>query len=108
MDTGADTTCISPKVVKDVGLSPIGKKLVGGATGSRATNYYEFAVGLQIGEVTIPSPGQTQADFSFQMIEEGSEWPGNPSRGFEVLLGRDILCRGIFALSFDGHFILSF
>ena len=107
LDTGADSTCISPKVVTDVGLSPLGKLLMGGSTGSSPTNYYEFAVGLQIGVIATPT-GHPQADFQFQMIEQGAEWPGNPERSCEVLLGRDILCRGIFSLSFDGHLILSF
>jgi hypothetical protein len=31
----------------------------------------------------------------------------NPSSPFEILLGRDLLCRGAFTLSFDGHFTLS-
>ena len=89
-------------------MSPLGKLLMGGSTGSAPTNYYEFAVGLQIGVTTAASPGRTPADFQFQMIEQGAEFPGNSERGYDVLLGRDILCKGIFSLSFDGHFILSF
>lgn len=26
---------------------------------------------------------------------------------FQILLGRDILCRGVFTMSFDGHFTFS-
>jgi hypothetical protein len=28
--------------------------------------------------------------------------------GFDVLIGRDILCKGILTLSFDGHYLLCF
>jgi hypothetical protein len=35
------------------------------------------------------------------------EFAGDPSRSFQMLLGRDILCRGTFTMSFDGHFTFS-
>lgn len=37
-------------------------------------------------------------------VMEFTPAPGGP---FEILVGRDILCQGTFALSFDGHFTLS-
>lgn len=36
----------------------------------------------------------------------GSEFD-NTNCGFDVLLGRDVICKGIFSMSFDGHAVLS-
>jgi hypothetical protein len=46
VDTGASCTCLSAKAIKDVGLNPIGKQLVGGVHGSKLTNQYQFQVVL--------------------------------------------------------------
>ena len=32
------------------------------------------------------------------------EFAGDPGSRFQILLGRDILCRGTFTMSFDGHY----
>jgi hypothetical protein len=37
----------------------------------------------------------------------GVEFMPQPGSGFDMLLGRDILCRGVFSMSFDGHAIFS-
>jgi hypothetical protein len=102
-DTGASSTCISPKVVADLGLLPMGKMPVAGVHGSVPTNTYQFNVGIyftQRAEASGIVSGQM-----FLAPVFGTEFV-NAGTAFDVLLGRDVLCRGMMSLSFDGRFTL--
>lgn len=103
IDTGASCTCITPKVVNDVGLTPVGKQSVGGVHGKKIVNQYQFQVALLFPQ-SQAATGLVNANVMVTPVT-GVEFdsPG----GFEVLLGRDIICRGILQISFDGHGILS-
>jgi hypothetical protein len=103
LDTGASCTCITAKVIKDVGLLPTGKQQVGGVHGVGTTNAYSFQVGLVFPQSQLSS-GIMNVNMSLHQVN-GVEF--SSIDGFEVLLGRDILCLGIFSMSFDGHAILS-
>lgn len=104
IDTGATDTCISQRIVDDLGLVPTGKILMAGATGVSPVDQFTFGVGL-----LLPS-AQTQAGSGSAgllvkrtqgcLFEKGAA-------AFDVLLGRDIICTGAFHLSYDGHFTLS-
>jgi predicted aspartyl protease len=103
IDTGASCTCITPKVVTDVGLTPVGKQSVGGVHGKKIVNQYQFQVALVFPQ-SQAATGLVNAN-AMAISVTGVEFdsPG----GFDVLLGRDIICRGLFHLSFDGHGTLS-
>lgn len=60
IDTGATLTCISPKVVQEIGLQPTGKSTMTGSTGSSAVNTYQFGVGFMTNQVQTPT-GNSQA-----------------------------------------------
>ncbi|MBI4082743.1 MAG: aspartyl protease family protein [Candidatus Lambdaproteobacteria bacterium] len=105
LDTGATSTCISPRVVQEVGPKPTGKAQMIGATGVEAKNTYHFGVGFLLNPVQQPS-GLMAGNLSVMELD-GMEF-SYEGTGFDVLLGRDVLCKGAFSLSFDGHFILSF
>lgn len=103
IDTGASCTCISPKVIKDLNLPPIGKQLVGGVHGNNPTNLYQFQVVL-----AFPQSQQVSGVMRMNVLASlvsGVEFVS--SGGFDVLLGRDIICTGSFSMSFDGHAVLS-
>jgi len=104
VDTGASCTCITDKIIKAVGLNPIGKTQVGGVHGAGTTNSYQFQLGLVFPQSQAPT-GTVVADVSMFQIN-GIEFKPTGG-GFDVLLGRDVLCRGAFSMSFDGHAILS-
>lgn len=104
IDTGASCTCISRKVISDIGLSPIGRQRVGHAQGSGATNQYQFQVAFVFPTAQAPS-GVVQANVVAHLVT-GVEF-SPPIGSFDVLLGRDIICTGAFSMSFDGHAILS-
>lgn len=100
IDTGASNTCISAKVIADLGLSPSGKVAVGGVHGSQATNGYQFQVAI----VFIQGPpSATGAVLTNAHVTPVSGVEFIPSGAFDVLLGRDVICMGSFTMTFDGH-----
>lgn len=105
LDTGASVTCISKNVIDEVQLDPVGKTRMSGATGVTDVDQYNFCVGFISDAVQQPS-GIMSGALQLHWVE-GCEF-SNHGFGFDVLLGRDILCRGVFSISFDGHFVLSF
>ena len=105
IDTGASSTCLSSRVVDAVGLQPTGKAMMQGATGASAVNQYSFLVGFV--QNSTQRPDGSFDGMLTQMAVQGMEFDGGGST-FDVLLGRDILCRGVFTMSFDGHYAFSF
>lgn len=99
VDSGASCTCISPKVVRDVGLRPIGKQAVGGMHGRKVINTYQFRVVLLFPVGNNPAGGVLANAVAFNVT--GVEF--EPSASFDVLLGRDVLCQGQFSMGWDGH-----
>lgn len=104
-DTGASITCISNSVVKAVGLKPSGKTQMSGSTGQGTVNQYAFVVGLMWGTQQNPT-GTFNGNMASHVVQ-GCEFT-NHGFGFEVLLGRDIICKGVLTMSFDGHFVFAF
>lgn len=104
IDTGATLTCISPKVAQEVGLQPIGKTMMIGATGRSAVNSYHFGVGFLTNQIQAPT-GQVSATLETRFVD-GMEFVVEGA-AFDVLLGRDVICTGTFTLSFDGHMLLA-
>jgi hypothetical protein len=105
IDTGASCTCITQKIVQDVGLQPIGKSPMSGATGLKDVDQYLFAVGFMLN--ARPEPTGTISGNLTLMQVHGCEFSDH-AFGFDVLIGRDIICKGSFTLSFDGHWLLAF
>jgi predicted aspartyl protease len=99
IDTGASCTCITPKVVSDVGLTPIGKQSVGGVHGRKAVNQYLFQVAFLFPQSQAATGAVTANAVAIPVTGVEFDSPG----GFDVLLGRDVICRGILHISWDGH-----
>ena len=92
MDTGADSTCISPQIVGSLGLQPNGKVAVSGSTGSSPMNQYMVDLLLQFGQNSIFYENR-------MVVEYASSSPHH-----NMLIGRDIICSGVFSMDFGGHF----
>jgi predicted aspartyl protease len=93
LDTGASLTCISPKVAKALGVKPIGLVPVSSASHPNLpTNTYLIDIGVVFGDL-ITWQSNTQ-------VLEFQPAAGSP---YEMLLGRDLICRGALTVSFDGH-----
>jgi len=93
LDTGATITCVSPRVAQTIGLQAIGMRPMISATHSVPVNVYLVDLLLPFGTAGYIISGAQVMEFS----PEG----GSP---FQMLVGRDIICRGSLTLSFDGHF----
>lgn len=96
VDTGATLTCISPSLATAIGVNPIGMRPMVSATHSVPTNVFLVDLVLPFGANSLILP-------SVQVMEFNA---GNTTP-FQVLIGRDIICRGVFTMSFDGHFSFS-
>lgn len=96
VDTGASSTCISPSLATAIGVNPIGMRPMISATHSVPTNVYLVDLVVPFGANSIILP-------SIQVME----FNAGTNAPFQVLIGRDIICRGVFTMSFDGHFSFS-
>lgn len=99
IDSGASCSCVSDKVIKAEGLVPSGKQPVGGVHGNQATNAYQFILGIPF--VQSQHVGGAIAANVIGFPINGVEFV--PMPGFDVLLGRDVICRGSLTMTFDGH-----
>jgi hypothetical protein len=75
-----------------------------GSTGTSTVDQYTFGVGFIFSAQQMPT-GAFNGQLSLHLVQ-GCEFTHH-GFGFDVLIGRDILCKGAFSMSFDGHFILS-
>lgn len=84
-DTGATNTAVTPRVVGECGLIPIGQTKIVGVHGEELSNVYLIDVclpnGVVVPEITV------------------SEVPGLTGEVDDVLLGMDIIGLGDFAVS---------
>jgi predicted aspartyl protease len=94
IDTGASNTCLTRAVADAVGLQPLGMRPMTSASQTTPTNVYLVDLFL---------PHIAAAVSSVNIMEFRTE-DGAP---FQMLIGRDIICRGALTLSFDGHFTLA-
>ena len=76
-------------------LRPVGKVTMHGSTGSSQMNQYRIDFILEFG-------AQSLAMSDFIAIEYSSN-----STFFDVLIGRDIICKGVLTMDFSGHFSFS-
>jgi hypothetical protein len=105
LDTGASATCISKNVIQNIGLQPSGKTSMSGSTGQSTVDQYTFLVGFIFGAQQAPT-GLFSGQLNLHLVQ-GCEFISH-GFGFDVLIGRDILCKGTLTISFDGHYVLSF
>ncbi len=104
IDTGASVTCISANVVHQLNLVPSGKTSMSGSTGAAAVDQYTFLLAFLFAAQQNPT-GTFSGQLNAHMVQ-GCEFT-NHGCGFDILIGRDILCKGSLHLSFDGHYTLS-
>jgi hypothetical protein len=107
IDTGAQSTCISRKVVEELQLAPIGRIPIRGVSGIRDHNFYLFRVGFEF-EAPSRQPGVKQVtvhivESPITAVELGAE-----DGDFDVLLGMDIIGLGSLKIDGDGSFSFSF
>lgn len=92
LDTGADTTCISPEIIRSLQLSPQGQIEIATPSGVAPANTY-------LVDIAIPFGNQLFVHDNQQVIE----FNGNTNH-YKGLIGRDIICSGVLNISFDGRY----
>ncbi|MEM8488295.1 MAG: aspartyl protease family protein [Bacteroidota bacterium] len=92
IDTGADTTCISPEVAHKLGLAPQGQIPMSTPSGTSPANTYLVDVGIPFGTAMHVVEGLQAIEFN------------GASSNYKGLMGRDIICMGDFHISFDGRY----
>lgn len=105
-DTGASGSCISRKVVEQVGLQPHGKREMISASHTTEVNTFLILLGIPIG--IRPEPrgtvsGQLTAFGPIEALEFNAD-----ATAFDVLLGMDVLGQGSVKFEADGHFSFCF
>jgi len=83
-DTGATGSCITIKVVKELGLLPTGRVLMGTANGAIQKNTYTIDIGLP-GKVIIQGVIASEVDAL--------------TSGCDALIGMDIITLGDFSIT---------
>jgi Aspartyl protease len=101
VDTGATHTCIAPSVAQRLNLAPRSMMPVSVPTGPGAANMYIVDLGIGFGDPA----GATIDWFAFENVQV-MEFLGN-SPHYEGLVGRDVICRGMFSIGLDGRFTFS-
>ena len=76
-----------------------------GSTGQSTVEQYTFLVGFVFGTQQTPTRA-VSGQLNLHLVQ-GCEFVSH-GFGFDVLIGRDILCKGRLSISFDGHYVLAF
>jgi hypothetical protein len=96
LDTGTTTTIIAPQVAQELGLQPTGRmRGLVGTMQSGAVETYRITL-------VLPMHGDAGVFSDLEVLEAPLD-----DGPIQVLLGLDILCRGVLTLSYDGHFTFS-
>ena len=109
VDTGASITSVTRQLAQTVGLPLIGMRPLGTAGGVVPANVYLADIAIPFGALPIGAPGQQMAanlpavtipDVTVMEFQSSSPQ-------FNMLLGRDIISRGMLTIGFDGRFTFS-
>jgi gag-polyprotein putative aspartyl protease len=110
IDTGASITSVTAALAQQVGLPLIGKRPIGTAGGIVGANIYLADIGIPfsaipsgpVGQPLPPANVVAATVTNITVLEFQC-----PSPHFQMLLGRDILCKGVFNIGFDNRFTFS-
>jgi hypothetical protein len=110
IDTGASITSVTANLAQQVSLPLIAKRPIGTAGGVVPANIYLADIAIPfsanpagaIGQPLPPAPVAVVPIPNIVVLEFQCASPH-----FQMLLGRDILCTGVFHMGFDNRFIFS-
>ena len=84
LDTGASDTCISPAIATALHLTPIGMRPMTSAHHTAPVNIYQVDVVILFGNQGFVLSNHPVVEFA-----------APPNSPFQVLIGRDIICRAL-------------
>ena len=88
LDTGASLTAIAPQLADVMGLTPVGRRILDTAAGTRRANAYNFTLGFRMDLVG----GLAQPPLFLPNEIYGIDF--TKGIAFNVLIGMDILSKG--------------
>lgn len=102
VDTGATKTCVSKRVVDKLGLDAKGKQMMNSASDLAEVNEYRIHLTIPTKDSEYPTEIKTEHWINRSVMELL-----NPSGGYDILLGMDILERCNLFIA-RGDFFLSY
>jgi hypothetical protein len=114
IDTGATTTMITTKVVKELNINPVTEMPIRGIHGVENRFFYLFHIGFYGNLITrevlekksIDTTKEVHSMYVYPKDILGAELSDQPN--FDVLLGMDVLSTGTLHIDRDGSFSFSF
>ncbi len=118
IDTGASNTCISQEYADDLQLIPIGMSSITTAGNNCVVNRYKIDFAIPVATTALQTTEENGEKITKEIIIDEKHWAHTqhkihsiPSigkdRGFDVILGMDILSR-MHITMFNNEIILSF
>ena len=97
-DTGATGSCVTSRLVQELGLIPVSKSSVITANGIRACNNYKLKIGFP-----FPTPNnsyrvETPSEIIVSEIDDNENW--------QMIVGMDIIQQGVLVVD-SGNYIFS-
>lgn len=105
VDTGATSTAIAPWLADELGLEPMGRRVIGTAAGQRRATAYRFSLGFQASALLAPS-GLTAGPVFLPNEVYGIDF--TEGIDFQILIGMDILAKGSFEMHPDHRWRFAF
>jgi hypothetical protein len=104
IDTGAQTTCITKRVIDHYKMQPNGRTEIISVSGHTDVNTYIFTVGFLMGAVPNRVGSAQTGHFSFFPPIIGAEIFTHDDDDLEVLIGMDIISKGSLHIEGSGFF----
>lgn len=101
IDTGAQVTCVTARVARQIGLVPRGKRHLGNISDVRSHRTLSFVLGVWYSQDNGETQNATTGYFGFEPVL-GCEIPDKMD--FDILIGMDIISQGDFMTRRSGDF----
>lgn len=103
LDTGAQVTLVTHRVIGELGLRPRGRRPLGNVSNITMHRTYSFILGMWYSNDRFSPADQGEGYYAFEPIL-GCDFPDRPD--FDVLIGMDIISRGDLTIRRNGEFEL--
>ena len=104
IDTGAQTTCITKRVIDYYSMKPNGRTEIISVSGQGEVNTFVFTVGFLLGTSPNKIGSAFAGNFFFFPTIMGAEIYAHDDDDLDILIGMDIISRGSLHIEASGYF----
>jgi len=104
IDTGAQTTCITKRVIDHYSMQPNGRTKIISVSGQEEVNTFIFTVGFLMGGTPNRVGSAFAGNFSFFQPVMGAEIYTHEDDDLDILIGMDIISKGSLHIEASGYF----